>query len=293
MKIKKNAAEKVFSVFNSSFLLFLMVAAAYPVIYVMFSSISDPVSLLTYRGILLMPQGLSFDAYKAVFENPNILEGYKNTLIYVIGGTVINVFLTILGAYGLSRKRLLSRNIIMMGITFTMLFSGGLIPTYLLVDQLHMLNTRWALMIPNAISAYNLIIMRTSFQSIPDSLEESARMDGANDFIILFKIFVPLSTAVIAVMILFYSVSHWNSWFNASIYLRNRTLYPLQLFLREILIQNNTDSMTIGTSASDKISIGETIKYATIVVSIIPILAVYPMLQKYFIKGVMIGAIKG
>ncbi len=293
MKIKKSAGEMVFDSFNVVFLIFLMVLAIYPFLYVTFASFSDPASMAAHRGILLKPVGLSFASYKAVFDNPNIMQGYKNTIFYLTVGTSINIFLTSLGAYGLSRKNVLLKDYIMMGIAFTMLFNGGLIPTYLLVKDLHMIDTRWALVIPNAISAWNLIIMRTSFQAIPDSLEESARIDGANDFVILFKIILPLSTAVIAVMVLFYGVAHWNAWFNAAIYLRSRERYPLQLILREILIQNSTDSMMTGARADDRVPIGETIKYATIIVSTVPILAIYPLLQKYFMKGVMVGAIKG
>lgn len=185
------------------------------------------------------------------------------------------------------------KNPIMFLIVFTMFFNGGLIPTYLLVNNLGLLDSRWALIIPSAMSAYNLIIMRTSFQGIPVSLEESAKLDGANDFTVLFRIVLPLSMPVVAVMILFYGVGHWNSWFNALIYLRTRDLYPLQLILREILITNSTDSMMTGVGGADKMPIGETIKYATIIVATIPILLLYPFLQKYFVKGVMIGAIKG
>jgi putative aldouronate transport system permease protein len=184
------------------------------------------------------------------------------------------------------------KNPIMMLIVFTMFFSGGLIPNYLLVSELGMLNTRWALIIPGAISTYNLIIMRTSFQGIPASLEESAKIDGANDFTILFRIILPLSLPIVSVMILFYGVSHWNAWFNALLYLRDRDLYPLQLVLREILITNSTDSMTTGASDIDKALISETIKYAAIIVATVPVLFLYPFLQKYFVKGVMIGAVK-
>lgn len=197
-----------------------------------------------------------------------------------------------LGAYGLSRQNVMWKNPIMFFIVFTMFFSGGLIPSYLLVTGLGMLDSLWALIIPGAVSAFNLIIMRTAFQGIPVSLEESAKLDGANDFTVLVRIILPLSLPVIAVMILFYGVGHWNSWFGALIYLRDRDLYPLQLVLREILITNSTDSMLTAAGPADKMPIGETIKYATIIVATVPILLLYPFLQKYFVKGVMIGAIK-
>ena len=293
MHTKKSAGEWIFDTLNIAFLCGLVLAATYPFIYVLFASFSDPTGMAAHRGILFSPVGFSLSSFDAVFKNPNVMAGYGNTLIYLVAGTTLNIFLTSLGAYGLSRKNVFFKDYIMMGIAFTMLFHGGLIPSYLLVKDLHMIDSRLALILPNAISAWNLIIMRTSFAAIPDSLEESARIDGANDIVILFRIILPLSTAVIAVMVLFYGVAHWNAWFHAAIYLRTREKYPLQLILREILIQNSTDNMTTGTSADDKVPIGETIKYATIIVSTVPILCIYPLLQKYFMKGVMVGAIKG
>ena len=181
----------------------------------------------------------------------------------------------------------------MLMIIFTMFFSGGLIPNYILVRNLGMVDTRWALFIPTAISAYNLIIMRTSFESIPDTLIEAAKLDGAGDFTILFRVALPISNAVVAVMVLFYAVEQWNSWFPAFIYLKNRELWPLQLVLREIIIENNVSDMLTGVDAAEMLAVSESIKYATIVVATLPILCIYPFLQKYFVKGVMIGAVKG
>jgi len=201
--------------------------------------------------------------------------------------------MTSLGAYGLSRKNLYWGKSMMLFIIFTMFFSGGLIPSFLLVKGIGLYNSRFALIFPSAISTMNLIIMRTNFQAIPESLEESARIDGANDLQIMMRVIIPLSGSVMAVMTLFYGVAHWNSWFNAMIYLRDRTSYPLQLVLREILISNQTQNMTQDVGDLDKLSVSETIKYATIMVATVPILLVYPFLQKYFVKGVMIGAVKG
>lgn len=184
------------------------------------------------------------------------------------------------------------KNAIMFMIVFTMFFEGGLIPLYILVGKLGMMDTRWAVIIPSAVSAFNLIIMRTVFQGVPVSLEESAKIDGASDWTVLFRVIIPLSLPVVAVMVLFYGVSHWNSWFPAMIYLQNRGLLPLQLILREILIANDTTSMTTGVASGDQMQIGETIKYATIIIATVPILFLYPFLQKYFVKGVMIGAVK-
>ncbi|MFD0717557.1 carbohydrate ABC transporter permease [Paenibacillus sp. GCM10027626] len=293
MSGKMTLAERLFEAANLLFLAVLSFASVYPVIYVLISSVSSPDLLLQSRGFLFFPQGFQLDAYKVVFQNPNLGQAYFNTLFYVVAGTLLNVFFTSLAAYALSRQNVMWSNPAMMLIVFTMFFSGGLIPNYLLMGELGLLNTRWAILFPGLISTYNLIIMRTSFQGIPVSLEESARIDGASDFTILFRIILPLSMPVVAVMILFYGVTHWNAWFNAFIYLRDRGLQPLQLLLREVLIQNNTDSMMTGVGSGDKMPIGETIKYAMIAVSTIPILILYPFLQKYFVKGVMIGAVKG
>ncbi len=289
---KRNLGERLFDSGNTSFLVILCIGTIYPFLYVLFASLSDPGELIRTRGLIFYPQGFSLEAYRLVFANPMIMVGYANTLFYVVVGTTINLLMTSFGAYALSRRTIMLKNPIMMLIVFTMFFSGGLIPNYLLVSELGMLNTRWALIIPGAISTYNLIIMRTSFQGIPASLEESAKIDGANDFTILFRIILPLSLPIVSVMILFYGVSHWNAWFNALLYLRDRDLYPLQLVLREILITNSTDSMTTGASDIDKALISETIKYAAIIVATVPVLFLYPFLQKYFVKGVMIGAVK-
>lgn len=291
---RRSMGEHIFGVCNISFLIILTLVTLYPFLYVIFASVSNPSLLASHSGLLLSPLGFNLDGYVSVFKNPNIVTGYTNTILYVVVGTSINLFMTCLGAYVLSRKGVMLRDPLMMIIVFTMFFSGGLVPNYLLVKNLGMFNTMWALIIPGAINTYNLIIMRTSFAAIPVSLEESARIDGANDFTILFKIILPLSKAVFSVMVLFYAVAHWNSWFSAMIYLQKREMYPLQLFLREILVNSSTDSMITGSGGgSDKEAISEIIKYCTIVVATGPIIAVYPFLQKYFTKGVMIGAVKG
>ena len=296
--MQRTRGENIFSVFNTIILLALVLACVYPFLFVVFSSFSEPNLLIAHSGILLSPLGFTLEGYQLVLKNPNIQTGYANTLLYVVVGTFINLLFTTLGAYCLSRRRLLWGKLMMFIVTFTMFFNGGLIPTYLLIKNLGMVNTRWALLIPGAIWVWNLIVMRTSFQGIPDSLEESAHIDGANDVIILIRIIIPVSKAVIAVMILFYSVGHWNSWFNAMIYLRDRTKYPLQLILREILIANDTtrmqaadvtDPTQLGTNAAAR----ALVQYSTIIVATVPILFVYPFAQKYFIKGVMIGSLKG
>jgi putative aldouronate transport system permease protein len=289
---KSSPADLAFDVFLVVFMLFLVAITLYPLLYALLASISDPRALTQHRGILLWPLGFSLRSYQLVFENPIIPSGYRNTLFYVVAGTTINLILTTLGAYGLSRKNVMWKKPLMFMIVFTMFFSGGLIPTFLLVGvTLRMMDTPWALIIPPAINTWNLLIMKTSFEGVPVALEESARIDGANDFHILWNIIIPLSMPVIAVMILFYSVYHWNAFFNAMIYLRTRDLWPLQLALRQILIANLQSDMT-GGAAGDAEPIGEAIKYSTIMAATVPILVVYPFLQRYFVKGVMIGAIK-
>ena len=291
--IRQSHGERAFGLLNVLLLMGLVLITAYPLVYVVFASLSDPSQLIAYRGALLRPLGISFDAYKLVLQNPMIAIGYRNTLFYVVAGTALNMFLTCLGAYALSRRDVMLKKPIMILIVFTLFFSGGLIPTYLLVGQtLQMQDTVWAMIVPTAINTWNLIILKTAFESVPVSLEEAARIDGANDFTILFKIVLPLSLPALAVVVLFYAVGHWNAYFNALIYIRSRDLYPLQLVLREILITSNVESMTTSVSTGDAFQVGQTIKYATIVVATLPILVIYPFLQKYFVKGALIGAIK-
>ncbi len=292
MHRRLSAGDLVFNSLNGVFLFAVVIVTLYPFLYVLFASVSDPVRMGQHMGFLLLPLGISLKSYVLVLRNPMILGGYVNTLLYMTTGTALNLLLTSLGAYVLSRRRLMLRNAIMFFIVVTMFFSGGLIPFYLVVRGLGLADKIWAMILPTAISSYNLIVMRTAFAQIPDSMEESAHMDGANDFRILFQIYMPLCMAVVAVMILFYSVAHWNSWFNAMIFLRTRQKYPLQLILREILVASTTQDMTTQAAAIDQEPIGETIKYATIIVATLPILFVYPFLQRYFIRGVMIGALK-
>ncbi len=292
--IRRGNGEIAFQWLNIMFMSVMIVITLYPFLYVLMSSLSDSKLLLAHTGMLLWPKGFTWEAYKLVFQNPNILRGYANTLFVVTVGTTINLLMTCLGAYVLSRKGVPWTNTIMLAIVFTMFFSGGMIPSYLLVNNwLHLGNNLFALIIPGAISTWNLIVLRTSFGSISESLFESARMDGAHDFTILARIVVPLSLPVLAVMTLFYGVHHWNAWFSSMLYLRDRDLFPLQLILREILIQNSTEYMTSNSSAGEIETVGESIKYATIMAATLPILFIYPYLQRYFVKGVMIGSIKG
>lgn len=266
----------------------------YPLVYVVSASLSSPLALVN-GDVWLLPIEPSLDAYIHVFQNASIWIGYRNTVFYTVVGTTINLILTILAAYPLSRKDLKGRSGLMLIIVITMFFRGGLIPEYLVVRNLGLVNSVWAMLLPNALIAYNVIIMRTFFQStIPDELRDSAFMDGSTNTRFLVSIVLPLSGPVIAVIILFYAVFHWNDFFTALIYISDRNLNPLQIVLREILIQTQTDEM-IGADAgfTERVLRGEILKYAVIIVASLPMLILYPFVQRFFVKGVMIGALKG
>ena len=292
----RTRGEKSFAVFNYIFMTLLCIICIYPLWYVLVASLSDPVLLYMQRGILVWPLGeWSIRGYQLVMENPNIPLGFRNTLIYLGVGTFINMLITTMAAYGLSRKDCYWNGKIMKLIAFTMYFAGGLIPFYLMVKNMNILDTYSGIILPVMVNTWNLIVMRTAFAGIPDSLEESARLDGANDWTILWRIFFPLAQATIAVIALFYAVGWWNNWFNPSIFLSSKSKYPLQLVLREILLKNDTSAMTqvgsIGQSQQEQYRM--LVKYCTIIVATVPILIVYPFLQRYFVKGVMVGSIKG
>jgi putative aldouronate transport system permease protein len=292
MKTYSRVGEKIFDTGNVLFLALVICATVYPMVYILFGALSEASKLVGHTGLLLWPKGFSLRAFQLVLKNPNILSGYQVTLVVVAVGTAFNILMTSLGAYVLSRKSFPLRKQMMMLIIFTMYFSGGLIPRYLLIYRtLGLGNTLLALILPGAVATWNLIIMRTYFQGIPDSLEESAKIDGASEFTVLFRIILPLSMPVVAVMILYYGIGHWNAWFDAMVFIRNRTLYPLQLILREILVMADTDAMTSGGEGMEEI--GENLKYATIITATVPVLFFYPFVQKYFVKGIMIGALKG
>lgn len=293
MQAENGLKNKAFDWIINTALILLVIVTLYPLLYVTFASFSESSQLVANKGFLFKPLGFSLEAYKSVFSNPGIIKGYGNTLFILVVGVTLNLFLTAVAAYVLSRRNVMWNNLFTFLIIFTMFFHGGLIPLYLIVKNVGLIDSLWATIVPFAVSTFNLIIMRTSFSAIPESLEESAKIDGANHLTILFRIILPLSKPVVAVMILYYAVEKWNAWFYASIFLKDRDLFPLQLVLREILIANSTDNMSTGASSADQFMIGETIKYATIIVATVPILVVYPFVQKYFEKGVMIGAVKG
>jgi putative aldouronate transport system permease protein len=285
--------ERAFECANIAFLLIAIIVALYPFIHVAMASFSSSSELMRHTGLMLWPRGFSLDGYKMVSRNPLISISYLNTLYYVSAGTAVNMALTTLGAYVLSRKAALLNRFLTMLIIFTMVFSGGIIPLYLQVSNLRMLDTASAMIFPTAINTLYLIIMRTSFESIPEELLESARIDGANDLRVFFNIMLPLSVSTIIVLILYYVVYRWNAWFQASMFMRTRSKFPLQLILREILIA--TDSMAMTTSianSGDREAASESIRYAAIMIATVPILCFYPFVQRFFVQGVILGAVK-
>lgn len=293
--IDRSIGDRIFDVINYVLLTLVMLIVLYPLLFVLSASVSNPETVL--RGEMwLIPKQINFDAYAKIFQNKDILLGYGNTILYTLLGTAINLIMTICAAYPLARKDFLGRGLITGMIVFTMFFGGGLIPTYLLIKNLNMLDTLWVMVIPNAVAVWNIIIMRTFFQqSIPGEIQEAAMIDGCSHMQTLLRIVLPLSMPIIAVMVLFYAVGHWNSYFNALIYLSSKDKFPLQLILREILIQSDSGDMIKLTSESAvkmKMSV-EGLKYAVLVVANLPMLVLYPFLQRYFVKGIMIGALKG
>ena len=293
MEIRESMSRKVFLVVNTIMLALIGFACCAPMWHVLCGSISDPTVLAREGGFHLWPVApFSLAGYQAVLSYRNIAVGYMNTIFYVVVGTALNLALTIVAAYVLSRKRFLPGRVIMLLLTFTMLFNGGLIPTYLVYVRLGLINTRLAVLLSTAFNVFNMVILRTSFQGIPEALEESARLDGANDLVILTRIILPLSKASVAVITLFVAVTIWNSWFTSAIYQMDRNMWPIQMFLREVLINNSQKSLEAGAKAS-AMELQILVKYAIIIVATLPILCIYPFVQKYFVKGVLIGSVKG
>ncbi|MEC0372287.1 carbohydrate ABC transporter permease [Paenibacillus chibensis] len=291
--ISRSSDEKIFDAVIYTIATLIIVIVLYPLIFVVSASFSDPAKVLSGE-VWLLPKNITFEAYTNILHNGKIWTGYTNTIIYTVVGTVVNIVMTVLAAYPLSRPDLPGRKVLMVLITLTMFFGGGLIPSYLLVKNLGLLDTMWALIIPGAIATYNLIVMRTYFQtSIPWELQEAAHIDGCSNWRLLLNIILPLSKPILAVMVLFYAVGHWNSYFNSLIYIRNEAKYPLQLVLREILLISQSDAVDANVGLENKVLLAESIKYAVIMISSLPILIMYPFVQRHFVKGVMIGSIKG
>lgn len=296
----RSVGSRIFNCVNVLFFALIIVVCILPVWHVICASFSDAGWVMNQTGLIWRIEKFNVNGYKLVFHDSRIWTGYLNTLIYVFGTTALGLFLTVMAAYALSRKDFLWASPIMFLISFTMLFSGGIVPLYILVTQnLGLFDNRWALILPHCMSAFYLILVRTALQNVPDSLEESAMLDGAGRFTILFQIMLPLIKATMATVILYYIIGNWNSWFSAMIYLRSKDKYPLQLVLKEILVTTSNSDTSVDISvlgsgdSADAVLYKQLVKYCTIVVSTVPMFIFYPFVQKYFESGVMIGAIKG
>lgn len=292
VQYKKTPGQWLFDICNTFFLIGLVVITLYPLYYVLIASVSNPMKIYTTGGLLLWPQDFSISNYITALTYSPIWVGYRNTVFYVIAGGGLSVLLTVMGAYGLTRRGLPGKNIIMFAILFTMYFSGGLIPSYMVVKELGLLDTVWAVLLPGCVSTYNLIVTISYFRGLPYELEEAAKIDGAGEFMVLFRIMLPLAKPIVAVIALYYMVAIWNSYFGPMIYLDSPSLKPLQVVLREILIQSQADQ-EIASQGGAVEAYAEGMKYAVIIIATVPILCVYPFIQKYFVKGVTIGAVKG
>lgn len=292
-KVKESAGDRAFGIVNTIVLILLCVITVYPIWYVVCASFTENTYLVSHPGLLLRPHDFTLGAYKLALTHPLLLSGYKNILIVLCVSLPLNILLTILCGYFMASKKVIFKPVIQFLILFTMFFSGGMIPAYLNIRSLGLYNSLWALILPGAMSVYNAIICRTAIEAIPDSLKESAYIDGATDLTILFKIVIPLIKPTLAVLLLYYGVGHWNSWFNASIYLRDNEKLPIQNIMRSILIANS-NVLNSAAAENDQVNqFAEAIKYATIMLTTIPVMCIYPFVQKYFVKGVMIGAVKG
>ena len=288
----RKTSRRVFNAVNYTILAILMVITLYPLYYQFIVSISHGLDVM--RGeVTWLPKNVTLDTYKQIIQG-DLFMYMKNSIFYTVFGTFINLVMSCLCAYPLTRKSFSGRKVFTLMITFTMFFSGGMVPLYLVIKELGMMDTVWALVLPVAINTYNMIIIRTNFQAIPESLIESAQLDGANDLVILWKIVLPLSKAVLATMLLYYAVAHWNSYFDAMLYINTKTKYPLQIMLRNMLIAGLFSEEAGVAGGATTFSVTDaTLRATAIIVTTLPILIVYPFVQRYFVKGVMIGSVKG
>lgn len=291
---KKSGGDKAFDIGLAVISVLIILVIAYPLYFVVIASFSQPEAVLGGK-LRFLPVGFNLESYQMVLSEPKVWTGYRNTILYTMLGTCINLVLTTLAAYPLSRKDMPFRGILTFVASFTMLFGGGMIPVYLVVRGLKLTDSIWAMVIPNALATYNMLVMKNYFQSsIPEELQEAAAIDGCDHFGTLIRVVLPLSAPIMAVIVLFYAVGHWNAFFNAIIYLRNQDLFPLQVVLRDILLQNSLEAVGGDlTGMYEKVMRGESMKYALIIVASAPVIMLYPFVQKYFVKGVMVGAIKG
>jgi putative aldouronate transport system permease protein len=289
----KSLGGRIFDVFNYLFMALLILAMLYPLYYVFITSISNGMAVMQGR-VDLLPIGPTLDTFKVLLQNESIFVSMKNTVIYTVFGTVVSLVMSCLCAYPLSRPAFSGRRALTGVVVLTMFFSGGMIPLYLVVRSLNMLDTIWAVILPVSINTYNMIIIRTSFSAVPESMIESAQLDGANDFTILFRFVIPVSKAVLATMLLFYAVSYWNSYFNEMLYLNSSSKYPMQIILRNMLISGIFSEEATSKGASSGFTVSDsTLRAAVIIFTTLPILIVYPFVQRHFVKGVMIGSLKG
>ena len=295
-KIHEGRSSTAFNIFNTALMCFMMLLVLYPIYYMIIVSVSNSTAVMTGR-VRFLPVGFHLDVYKQFLTDSYFLTTYRNTAIITVLGTTINIFMSTLCAYPLSRKDFYGGGVITGFVTFTMFFSGGMIPTYLLVNKLRLLNTYWSVVLPGAINVFNMIIMRTSFQGLPVELNESAYIDGANDLQILWKIVLPLSKPILATMVLFYAVAHWNGYVHAMLYFTDKNMYPIQLYVRSLVLSGMTEMTSLSmelTTGADAFNVAQrSIQYGVIIVATLPILLIYPFISKYFEKGVMIGSLKG
>jgi len=290
--MKLSIGERVFGVFNVIVLAVVALLCLYPFVYTVSISLSTAAEA-SRDGLHLYPREISFTSYQMVLTNPNIVTGYINSIVRTVLGTLLTVTASCIAAYPLARREMPHRALITFIIVFTMLFGGGMVPGYLLIKHLGFINTIWALVVPGMLSAFNIIIVKNFFQSLPESLVESARMDGAGEWRILFQIYIPLSKPVLATVALWSAVGHWNAWFDALLFITDDSKQVLQTFLQRIVIESGTQMMELGITDTSVLQFtGETIKAATIIVTILPIICVYPFVQKYFVKGIMLGGVK-
>ncbi|MDD5987553.1 MAG: carbohydrate ABC transporter permease [Eubacteriales bacterium] len=292
--IKKSKPRIAFEIFNTVFFIGVIIVSVLPLWHVFCASFSDASWVIAQNGLIWHIHNFSLEGYKLVMQYKDIWNGYINTFLYVGGTTAIGMLVTVMMAYTVSRKDSIWGKVIMYLVSFTMLFIGGMIASYIVTaNVLHLYDTRWAVILPVCLNAFYLILIRTAIQSVPESLIESAQLDGAGHMVILFRIVLPLIKATLATVILYYIIMQWNSWFSASIYLRTRSKFPLQLILKEILVSNDTSAMSAKESQGSVVLYKQLLKYCTIIISTGPILLVYPFVQRYFESGVMIGAVKG
>lgn len=296
MKNKVYNSDRRFDIINTALLILIGLMFVYPIWFVVIASLSSPAEIWS-GNVVFLPKGFNLNGYKAIMKQAEIWIGYKNSLFYLAAGVIISLFLTTCAAYPLSRRDFKAAGFLMKIYTFTMFFSGGIVPLYLLVKSMHMMNTRWAVLLPSALSVYNLIIMRTYFQTaIPHELYEAASIDGCTNIKYVNSVVIPLSKPILAVIALYYGVARWNEFFNPLMFLTDRNKLPLTVFLREYLLQMQMSTDMLGgdaRNAAEQLQMAEKLKYGIIIVSSIPMLIIYPFVQKYFVKGVMIGSIKG